>query len=286
METRYKNVYVTLNSLVDVRLTLAIYANPEIVTADDSFIHQYLSRKRDNIGGVPYTVIEDLYNANIDNLILQTSSATPLLHNVIVEDFITLQSSMYNDKKIELNNKLIINTYPYVLSEEAKEYFKILSNQVLPDVELELVRLNIAEVTVEWLVNNNVVSFYDYYGEDWLAYHCNLGDIIDNYGIKNISFIFPKINNGMIPLSDITDDFFTDAEDAVKDIINITHISPYFFSAFFKDYYLEDRINEIRNSDMKVNIAKEEEIIKKDEGRINERDVKQQPSRTTNVSKW
>lgn len=275
-----KNVYVTLNSLVDIKLALALYVDPYMIK-DDSIIYDYLKRKRDNIGLIPFTIIEDLFRHKLDSSLLQHSSPTPLLHNVIVEDFVLLQCEADKDNEVELNNKLIINIYPYELDDITKEYIRILGKEVLPDIEIEIVRLSIPDVTAKWIIDNHIVTFYDYYGEEWLGYHSHIGDIFD-HPIKNTLFCLPKLNNSPLPLSTINDDFFNIAESAIREMVTIKYISPYFFSAFIKDFYLEDKINEIYEGDMKVNIAKQNEIIKE---KNNERDFKS-TSRTTNVSKW
>lgn len=281
MVTKYKNVYVTLDSLVDVKLTLAILAGLSLPELTDDFLLDYITRKRDNVGKIPYSVIDDLYRRFANIYLLKSSSPTPLLHNVIVEDFELLQNEAMKDKKLNLNNKLIINTHPYELDDNIITYLKILASEVLPDVETEVVRLSISEVSAKWIVENNIVIFYDYHGADWIAYHTNLGDIIDT-PVKNTLFCFPKIDNGMLPLTEITDDYFREAEDMSSGILSVKHLPVYFFSTFIKDFYFENQINEIYEGDIKVNIAKENEIIKE---KKNERDFKP-TDRTTNTTKW
>lgn len=259
-----KNFYVTLNSLVDIRLGLALYARPKLIDAKDRVIFNYLERKRDNVGYVPYTIIEDLYRYRLDDSILKLSSPTPLLHNVIIYQIQQLQDE--NDIRREVNkltNKLFINTYPFSLNDDSIAYIKILAKNVMPDVEIEVVRMSIKEVTPDWIIKNDIKAMYDYYGEDWLCYHTHNGNIFDTQ-LNDVVMHVPKINNSSLPIQELTDGFFKLVEASTSTIIPLVYLPAYFFSAYVKDFYTEGLINEVRainDSGIKINIAKKEEIV-------------------------
>lgn len=262
-----KNFYVTLDSLVDVKLGLALYASPKLIKAKDKVIYDYLNRKRDNISYVPYEIIEDLYRYKLDESILKLSSPTPLLHNVIVYQIRELQdeNSVRNEADI-LVNKLFINIYPYKLNEDTLAYIDILAKNILPEVEVEVIRMNIKEVTPKWILDNHIKAMYDYNGEKWICYHTYTGDLF-NSGLGDVVLHIPRINNSSLPLQDVTDDFFKISESATSVIIPIMYLPSYFFSAFVKDFYTENLINEakaIDDSNIKINTAKEEEIVNGD----------------------
>lgn len=187
------SLYVTLDALLDTRLGTLFHIDPErAITAlhkPDHAGDTYFTRKYDAFYGYDQAEYEEAYK-NRDKAVLKNAVMTQVV----------LMMKFFVDKTVKASistpyakyPKIVINLYPYVLSDVEIALLKHGVNAVLRDTaDIETVFMSPKEVTPAYLKQNFASAvMYDYI--DWLEVHSESKALANAY-CRDLPLIVPSL---------------------------------------------------------------------------------------------
>lgn len=166
METKISALMITLDCLLDTRIgVLFSFGGEAIETALDE---KYYSRQEDKFTGIDTDAFNERYQKR-DKETLKNSGVTKMI--TLLQEFVfkTLNQSLVTPH--HYLPKIVLNTYPYVLSEAEKETFaKVLIHYTGEKCQVELIHLSPEELTPVFVKRHfSVMIMYHYL--EWIETH-------------------------------------------------------------------------------------------------------------------
>lgn len=178
---------VELDALLDTRLATLFHHHPEI--AEDALANGYHRRLIDKFGTLSVEAFRELYQARTRE-IFQHAYTTPILQ--LIKDFVEKTIKKSVNSPFLTKPKIILNTYPYELSdEEAKVFVDVLYTATNGNSDISVVHFSFDELSPRYVKNNlNYWVMYDYMA--WFEYHSVNGKI-SKTTIPEVTLIAPAI---------------------------------------------------------------------------------------------
>ncbi len=227
-------LFVEFDAIFDTRAaTIYSYGEQAVL---DNINEKYFIRIIDRFKNIDYDDFKNRYAAR-DKRAIFNSVTTPVLY--MVSDFVesTIVNSINSpDKMIP---EIIINTYPYVLSEEEiKLIQETLVNYTKGYAEIVFVHMAISEITPMYVRDNlSILILYDY--PVWLETHSATGDL-NKITAPSTTLIGPEIfyidpDPSIVRMADSSKiNIFRAMEDYTSPFINLKLLPIYIFSMAIK----------------------------------------------------
>jgi hypothetical protein len=159
---------VDLDSIFDTRLSVLYSISPDL--AEQAIKSGYLNRVSNKYPDISIEAFNERYNART-KADLKNALVTPIIK--LVSDFAYTTISNSLSGPIKERPVIVLNTYPYVLSEEENKLFiNLLFTTTRTYAEIEIINLSPDDITPRYLKDNfNLVIMYN--GLDWLELHAS-----------------------------------------------------------------------------------------------------------------
>ena len=187
MKTEYSSVLVELDCLLDTRLSTINHIDPDFPI---SGLASYHERKIDEFEGIPFDKFREVY-ASRDKSFLKDAVATPV--TFLLVDFIKSTLSMAGNTPFTMLPKIVVNTFPYVLTEsETDVIIASVKNIVNSELcEVSAVSMSPAEITPEVLRENFSVAIM-YEVTEWLEQQ-SLNGNLQTKACPEVTIICPAL---------------------------------------------------------------------------------------------
>lgn len=223
---------VDLDSLFDTRHgTLVMNFFDETVKLFEAHkYHGYLDFSFN--GFIDKEAFSQAYDAR-DKRALANSTLTLAID--IVRDFVLSISTADPNAPYVYYPKIVINTYPYQLTDEEKENIGIGISAYLKDkVEIEIVYMSYEELTVDFVADNlTVLMLFEYH--KWLDAQANAGNF-NKRACADVTLFGPEIFFKETPRSDKErKDTFLMLTNISRPFVNLELLSSSTFSTFIEN---------------------------------------------------
>lgn len=164
---RLENIYISLDCLLDTRLSTLGLINESIVS--DILENKYHERDEDRFTGIDDNVFKELYSArNTETLKYARPTGMLALLKSITDDLV--EQTIVRPFASEVT--VTVNIFPYILSHEEKEMLiKAIVVSSSLNVRVELIDLPLIELTPEVCKERfSLIIMYTEYAE-WLEMH-------------------------------------------------------------------------------------------------------------------
>lgn len=226
-DTPVEAVFFTeLDAILDTRMGTIMKVDPDLVPG--VIKGGYLSRDRDLFTGVDREKFKELYKTR-DKETLMVSCQTPVVW--FMRDF---GHSIYEQNintPFLRNPSIVINTYPYQLTEEEKETIKLGIKIKTKHIDkIDLVYMEYKDLTPKYFKKHlHVVWLYE--PITWLNIHADLGTF-DKDTCPNVDLFGPLIIDNLDNKTvNVKKDFGKFAETLARYFVNLHLVEPYIFSA-------------------------------------------------------
>jgi len=159
---------VDLDSIFDTRLSVLYSISPDL--AEQAIKSGYLNRVSNKYPDISVETFNERYKVRT-KADLKNALVTPIIK--IISDFAYTTISNSISGPIKERPVIILNTYPYVLSEDEKKLFiNLLFTITKTYAEIEIINFSPDDITPKYLKDNiNLVVMYS--GLDWLDLHAS-----------------------------------------------------------------------------------------------------------------
>lgn len=224
--TNNNAIYIELDTIMDTRFTVANSINPkEFKKYYNS--GKYQTRVKDVFGNITNDIFTARYRIR-DKLLLVNSQPTRIMH--LIKSYIIEQTGIIRNKGGLYGVSIILNTYPYELTDDEQKIFSgILSNEVL-SVPVKFVHMNPSEVTPAWIYDN-VSGMFMYSGLEWLELHSSTRAIMKR-PLLDVNLFIPTIVIGNMLSKDINNDTFRGVMVGAGSLITLSAINAKYFSRY------------------------------------------------------
>lgn len=230
------SIYTDLDTVMDTRATIA-YALDKENFKKQLTSYQYVYRKKDVFGNIPYDVFRNYYKQR-DSVHLMDAYPTFIPYLMLESMADALRNVARVD--IEYDNKIYLNIHPYELELEERENVKHSILSFIPNAKIEIVNKNYDLLTPKW-VRENIGTMYMYDAPYWLEYHMNLGTLLQ-YPLLETMVIGPSLAVGDTKNVKLDDGFFKNFEAVMSKIADYHCLSARYFSGIA--YWDEEKIKE------------------------------------------
>lgn len=166
MEAQTSSLMIMMDCLLDTRIGVIFSFGEE--TLNKVLNENYHTRQEDKFVGIDSQEFKQRYAAR-DKTTLKNSAVTCLIK--LLQEFVfkTLNQSLVTPH--HLLPKIVLNTYPYVLSEEeTKVFIKILMHYTNQKCQVEVIYKSPESLTPKFVKHNfSVMIMYHYL--EWLEFH-------------------------------------------------------------------------------------------------------------------
>lgn len=216
---------VDLDCVLDTRLSTILYLT-DLNKVGECLSHGYTTRPLDLYKGIDINLYKETYaNRGTNKAILLEGLKTPIV-NLINDYVIEISVKCYHSNDL-LKPSIIINTYPYILTED--------ENKVLLDVfitltglkaDIELIHKSNEELTPMY-IKDKIALFIKYDFKDWLETHAANGNfkkvICPEVVMYGPAIFYDRLPNEteIKAYQDANTNFFKNLEDIVKPLINL-----------------------------------------------------------------
>ena len=168
----YSTLYADLDSLLDTRLAVLYEMGEDVIK--HVLDNGYTSRDIDHWDGIDNNLFKAKYAAR-DKQILKNSAMTPMV--TLLREFVIATVAKSVNSPFLFEPKIIINTYPYHLSDDELDMFMSTFVALTKGMAaIELVFMSIEDVTPMYVKKNlSLVIMYDYL--KWLETHSANGKL-------------------------------------------------------------------------------------------------------------
>ena len=224
--TNNNAIYIELDTIMDTRFTVANTINPKefkkyYVTGE------YQTRVKDVFGKITNDVFTARYRVR-DKLLLVNSEPTRIMH--LIKSYIIEQTGIIRNKGGSHGVSIILNTYPYELTDTEQEMFStILSNEVLK-VPVKFVHMKPSEVTPTW-VYDNISGMFMYSGLEWVELHSSTRALMKR-PLLDVNLFIPTIVIGNMLSKDVNNDTFRTLMMSAGSLITLSAINAKYFSRY------------------------------------------------------
>lgn len=188
-EKRQKSrILLEIDSIFDMRLaTLAVMGKDKVMSALKG---NYFERASDVFNGVDYDEFKTAY-AKRDKSYLRFASQTPVIK--LAHDFALTTLENVNNSPFHFDPVIMINIYPYVLSEpEIEIIVKSLAQVTNGIADIEAVNMRYEEITPLYLkLNLSMMVIYEF--DKWLETHSVTGAWL-KHTAPDVSVLAPRIS--------------------------------------------------------------------------------------------
>lgn len=186
----YQNIsafMVYLDALFDTRLTLLYEMNPDSVKL--ALESNYLFRDEEVFPGIDKNEFITQYH-NRTKKLLKNAMITPAIDMIYQFVHETNQNNISSPQLIR--PKIIINTFPYVLTETESNIIKMaVENYIKRSAEVEVLHISYESLTPTYMRQEvSIVMMYDYY--NWLEVHSE-SKLFERDRCPEISLIAPGL---------------------------------------------------------------------------------------------
>ncbi len=185
-ETQLSGLYVELDTLLDTRL--ACLAKYDDITLAKALVN-YDKRVIDDFPGIDYSTFKKDYD-NRTKFILKDAGITNIVF--FINDFIKKTIKLNYSTPYKLKPKIIINTYPYILTKEETSIIVdsvFLVGDQLADVEI--IHMHYEELSPSYLKTQiSIMVVYEYY--KWLESQ-SLNNNLRKMSCPEITMLSPMI---------------------------------------------------------------------------------------------
>lgn len=238
-----KNIYIDIDSLLDTRITIMKELLPKFTEdylKDQEELYFYRNNNSFKYKSytVPDTLFMELYKYR-SKLVLKNSKPTVLAHlmlNVLDEVFKNIEVHDSHDKPA-----LIVNTYPYKLTDEEQALFQLFLYNFIPSViPIEMIYKSIPELTPEFFKEKSVIDIYMYNGYRWLEYIISNMSFVNSHMLNRTLFL-PKFFSNSLKTDDNTGDLYEMFTVSYSKIIKLEFLE---LSAYVEKEYCPKKIEE------------------------------------------
>ena len=219
-------IYLELDTIMDVRFTVANSINSKEFTK--YYISgKYHTRVKDVFGNISNDIFIARYRVR-DKLLLVNSQPTRIMH--LIKSYIIEQTGIIRSKGGMNGVTIILNTYPYELTDEEQKMFStILSNEVLR-VPVKFVHMKPSEVTPAW-VYDNISGMFMYSGLEWIELHSSSRALMKR-PLLDVNLFIPTIVIGNMLSKDINNETFRELMVGAGSLITLSAINAKYFSRY------------------------------------------------------
>lgn len=186
-------IFVPIDCLLDTRLATLYVTHKELVPK--ALDANYLGRDEDVFPYVDKETFAKLY-AKRDVITLQEALPTRCLG--FLKEMVTKLMRSASEEPQEFIPKVIINVYPYKLTnEEVEVLVKTIALKTDKLVDVTAVYMSEEEITPRYC-KSNLCCIFQYDASKWLDVHAQSG-AFKNCQIPDITLYMPKINHGPRP---------------------------------------------------------------------------------------
>lgn len=183
-------IYAELDVLIDTRATLLRWLDPELFK--QSLISgRYQKRFKDQFYYLGSNLFKELYRRR-DKEVLQSPKYTYIV------EFLNQLSFTYREDSVLQGGsgdvEIIINVYPYVLSEEELETLEKKFMERFKSIR-KVITCNIENVTPKWLKEKDVITLSMYNGIKWVNKNLTRG-LLRKDPISEMLLLTPKLIDG------------------------------------------------------------------------------------------
>ena len=232
MSEKFSACLVDLDSLFDMRAAaLVTLFKPEYFTKE--LEKGYTTRLLDEFTYLPADKFRELIN-NRDRSLLEQAVLTPVVQ--LLKDFINGTVLNYINSPSDLLPKIVLNVYPYELSEEDM----VLINKALVGIteekcDTEVISMSDEELTPKY-IKNNFSMVIKYYHTQWLELHSK-NELLKKTPCPDITLIAPALYyNRKLTVEEEKDyklkglNFFTEVEKMVAPVFQLKLVPVALFS--------------------------------------------------------
>lgn len=238
-------IMVMLDCLLDTRLSIlhSVYPGYSQVVLDGD----YFTREIDEFPHMSHKAFRELYTTRgLDTL--REAFYTPCADFVVelaVKSLKQIESSPYH-----VGTKIIINTYPYRVSDEYKDTLsRVFVMKTDEFIDLEVVRIDPVNITPQYCKENlGSLVMYDY--EDWLETHA-VNKNFESCKIPEIQLFVPRLYFNKKPtaeeiliMKNAKQDPFRALEISATGLIDLTVLDISIFSLKVRDEFLAKKMVE------------------------------------------
>lgn len=228
--TKASILMIDLDSLFDTRLgTIILNYNDQINTIFRS--DRYHNRLDDSFNNAIDKDEFYKYYALRDKRTLRESTLTIMVD--IVKDFVRDVHLSDTTTPIIFYPKILVNIYPYDLTEEEQNIIAAgLSSYLKDKVEIEIVNMDYNAISIDFVNNISVLVMYEYH--KWLDTQTNIDGFKDK-ACPNTTLFAPRLFFKEIPkTAKESDNIFNMLTNISKPFINLELLPSLFFSTYLK----------------------------------------------------
>lgn len=179
-----RNILIDLDSILDVRLAILYSLYPNYI---DTITANYLKRKTDTFGNLPFTVFKAYYDKRNKHIL---NYGIPTNIFVILEEVLANHNEHIAFAGDEVT--LYINSYPYNLNNDEIKEFKVRIENEYKNVNIAFINYSMEDLTPEFIINNKIYTIIMYHGLEWLNKQVGLLNIVKN-PLLNRELIVPAL---------------------------------------------------------------------------------------------
>jgi hypothetical protein len=188
-----QGIYVELDCLLDTRLATLYQIKPELVQI--VLDNGYLNRDEDAFYGVPKEVFKEIYDARDKSVLVD---AMPTKCMKFITEIAVEVSKQYIDSPYHEGGKLVVNTYPYKLTdEEAKNIIAVLAHKTAKMMDIQLIHQTPDAITPMY-VEQSFAAMFMYDSSKWFDVHSK-NQALAKTKIPDITLFMPAIYFGRKP---------------------------------------------------------------------------------------
>lgn len=187
-ETKQDSViFVELDTILDTRLATLFEFGDEV--AKHNLLNGYHGRLMDVFKGVSESQYVEKYK-NRNKSYLKNAIGTPILY--FIKDFIKKTHQNSINSPFQLTPKIVINSYPYVLTDdEAEVIIKSVRDVTLGYADIQMVHMTHEEITPQYVRENlSILVIYEFH--QWLEMHCANGNF-KKTSCPEVGLIGPRV---------------------------------------------------------------------------------------------
>lgn len=186
-QIEYATCLIEMDALFDTRLAVLYQLNPEV--AEQALQTDYKERLQDEFKGLVPGQFQEAYSKR-SKAVLEHALVTSFTR--FVQEFVLQIVNQLSTTPFHHRPKLIINSYPYHLSdEEAAEIINAVVSITREDADVEMVHLSYEEITPNYVkAELAVMVLYDY--PRWLEIHSENG-LLKKTSCPEVCLIGPAI---------------------------------------------------------------------------------------------
>lgn len=238
-----KNIYIDIDSLLDTRITILKELLPEFTEdylKDEN--HPYFYRTNNSFKyrdyTIPDTLFMELYKYRSKNVLKESKPTilSYLMLNVLDDVFKSIEVEDKNEKPA-----IIVNVYPYKLTEEEQALFQLYLYNFIPSViPIEMVYKPIEELTPDYFKSKSVIDIYMYNGYRWLEYIVSNMSFLDAFMVDKTLFL-PKFFSNNLKTEETVGDLYELFTYSYSNIIRLEFLE---LSAYVDKEYCPKKIEE------------------------------------------